>query len=83
VEAWGSLGVELKLGRSTWHVVDVGNAVAPLPARSAPRRGLGITRRGVEARPRGVVPWSTRETWSLLACPECSTSRPGDRSTGS
>jgi hypothetical protein len=26
--------VELKLGRSTWHVVDQGNAVARLSARS-------------------------------------------------
>jgi hypothetical protein len=32
VEAWGSLDVELKLGRSAWHVVDLGNAVAPMSA---------------------------------------------------
>jgi hypothetical protein len=34
VEASGSLGVELKLGRSTWHVVDQGNVVASLSTRS-------------------------------------------------
>jgi hypothetical protein len=55
VEASGSLDVELKLGRSTWHVVDQGNAVAPLSTRSARRRGLGIARRGAEARPLGVA----------------------------
>jgi hypothetical protein len=47
--------VELKLGRSMWHMVDQGNAVARLSARSARRRGLGIARRGVEARPLGVA----------------------------
>jgi hypothetical protein len=34
VEAWGPLGVELKLGRSAWHVVDQGNVVASLSTRS-------------------------------------------------
>jgi hypothetical protein len=34
VEASGSLDVELKLGRSTWRVVDQGNVVARLSARS-------------------------------------------------
>jgi hypothetical protein len=74
VEAWGPLGVELKLGRSTWHVVDQGNvvpiarrpggnAVASLSTRSARRRGLGITRRGAGTRTLGVAPWSTRGTW--------------------
>jgi hypothetical protein len=81
VEAWGPLGVELKLGRSTWHVVDQGKTVAPLSARSARRRGLGITRRGAGTRTLGVAPWSTRGTWfrsldglegtrSLPVCPE-------------
>jgi hypothetical protein len=62
VEAWGTLDVELKLGRSMWHMVDQGNAVpiarrpggnavAPLSVRGARRRGLGIARRGAEARP--------------------------------
>jgi hypothetical protein len=81
VEAWGPLGVELKLGRSTWHVVDQGNVVASLSTRSARRRGLGITRRGAGTRTLGVAPWSTRGTWfrsldglegtrSLPVCPE-------------
>jgi hypothetical protein len=65
VEASGSLDVELKLGRSMWHMVDQGNAVAPLSTRSARRRGLGIARRGAEARPLGVAPWSTRGTQAL------------------
>jgi hypothetical protein len=35
VEASGSLDVELKLGRSTWRVVDQGNAVARRPEGNA------------------------------------------------
>jgi hypothetical protein len=67
VEAWGSLDVELKLGRSMWHMVDQGNAAAPLSTRSARRRGLGIARRGAGTRPLDLAPWSTRGTRSL-AC---------------
>jgi hypothetical protein len=95
VEASGSLaGAELELGRSTWNVVDQGNVVASLSARSARRRGQGIARRGAEARPLGVSPWSTRGTWfrsldglegtrSLPCLPGVSTSRPLDHSTWS
>jgi hypothetical protein len=83
VEAWGSLDVELKLGRSMWHMVDQGNAVARLSARSARRRGLGIARRGVEARPLDVAMVDQGNVVAHCPPAECSTSRPGDRSTWS
>jgi hypothetical protein len=156
VEAWGPLGVELKLGRSAWPrgrpgerrrspvcpkcstsrpgersawswnsdarrgpvvdqgnavapclpgvstsrprdrsawswnsaarlgpVVDQGNAVARLSIRGARRRGLGTTRRGAEARPLDLARGRPGERGCFPVYPECSTSRPGDHSTGS
>jgi hypothetical protein len=84
VEAWGSLGVELKLGRSAWHVVDQGNAVAYCPPAECST-----------SRPRDHSAWSWDSTARRVSvvdqgnavahCPpaECSTSRPGDHSTWS
>jgi hypothetical protein len=65
VEASGSLGVELELGRSTWPRGRPGERGRSHVCAESRRQGLWIARRGAEARPLGLSPWSTRETWSL------------------
>jgi hypothetical protein len=64
VEAWGSLGVELELGRSAWPVVDQGNAVAPLSTRSLESRPRDRSAWSWNSAARRGM-WSTRGTWSL------------------
>jgi hypothetical protein len=82
VEAWESLGVERKLGRSTWHVVDQGNVVASLSTRSLDVEASGSLGVGRSSAVRCGT-WSTRGTWLLPCLPGVATSRPRDRSTGS
>jgi hypothetical protein len=67
VEAWGSLDVELKLGRSAWPRGRPGERSRSPVCPESQRRGLGIARRGAGTRPLDLAPWSTRGTRSL-AC---------------